>query len=101
MNGQIHLEDTPEGRLAAATYAYFLEHSKCQNCKTPVFVMGINELKEFILPYVLKELLATRVDEARKALHSTHEAQKRRVDDLNTAVAILIERGELGRERNQ
>jgi hypothetical protein len=100
LNGRIHLEDTPEGRIAAAARVCFEEKSRCQTCNRTPMVCYYADLREFLQPITLKELLAARTDEAKKALHSSHDAQLRRIEELEQAQAILIERGRPGR-RNE
>lgn len=97
MNGRIHLEETPEARIAAAARTCFERFSRCQNCGNTPMVCDYADLREFLQPYILKELLDARLDEAQKALHSSHDGQKRRIAEIKLSQAILIERGAPGR----
>lgn len=100
MNGRIHLEDTPEGRVAAAARTCFEQKSRCQTCHHTPMVCDYADLREFLQPHVVKELLDARLDEAQKALHSSHDGQLRRIEEIKLAQALLIERGAPGK-RNE
>lgn len=97
MSFRIHVEPTPEGRIAASAHACFKEKTRCGNCKSPLLFTDIADLKEYIFPIVLKELLTARLDDAKRALGATKTAQERRIDELTKALAMIVERGEQGR----
>src|ERR1700694_3122629 len=97
MNGRIRREDTPEGRLAAAASPCMQRMGRCPVCRNVPMVPDYADLREFMLPYVLLELMEARRDEAERAVGATIAAQYRRVSDLKTALAMILERGESGR----
>lgn len=67
MNGRTHEEETPEGRLAAAARSLAIKmedrfHKTHAGPSEPDYA----DYREALRPYVRRELLLARIDEARK-----------------------------------
>lgn len=67
MNGRIHSDDTPEARLAAVAKSLCTQmaerHSKTHaGPKEPDYA----DFREAFRPFILRELINARIDEARK-----------------------------------
>jgi hypothetical protein len=82
MNGRIHDEETPEGRLAAVARTLVLrmeeKHRKTNvGPQKPDYV----DFREAFAPYMRKELLLARIDEARK---TSAKALTCRIMELNS-----------------
>jgi hypothetical protein len=69
MNGRVHLEETPEGRLAAVAraLAFEIEERYAQTGSGPA-EPDYADYREALRPYILRELLLARIDEARKSI---------------------------------
>lgn len=67
MNGRVHDDDTPEGRIAAVCKSLMLQMSD-RHIKTRSGPSSPDyaDLKEVLRPFVQRELLNARIDEARK-----------------------------------
>jgi len=67
VNGRINHDDTPEGRIAAVCKSLMLQMENRHN-KTGVgpSVPDYADLRDVLKPFVERELLNARIDEARK-----------------------------------
>jgi hypothetical protein len=67
MNGRIQDEETPEGRLAAVAHSLAIQMQKCfaEKCFGPS-QPDFADYREALRPFVKRELIMVRIDEARK-----------------------------------
>ncbi len=60
MNGRVHHDDTPEGRMAAVA------RSLCIQMKNSLREPDYADFRDVLRPFLQRELLNARIDEARK-----------------------------------
>jgi hypothetical protein len=94
MNGRIHFEDTPEGRLAAVAKSLLLqmqlraEAAACLTCGRIAAYADPDyaDFREALRPFVERELLLARIGEARTA---SGKLLTSRIRELATELAEL------------
>jgi hypothetical protein len=81
MNGRVHHDDTPEGRLAAVARSLAIQMEEKLN-REPDYA----DYRDALRPFVRRELLNARIDEARKV---SGRALTLRVIELSTELQAL------------
>ncbi len=61
MNGRVHHDDTPEGRIAAVARSLCIQMEK-KSSREPDYA----DFRDVLRPFLQRELLNARIDEARK-----------------------------------
>ena len=81
MNGRVHLDDTPEGRIAAVARSLCIQMQKKLK-REPDYA----DFRDVLRPFLQRELLNARIDEARKTSGAVLTA---RVKELAAAIQAL------------
>lgn len=81
MNGRVHHDETPEGRIAAVTKSLCLQFERKFH-REPDYA----DFRDVLRPFVQREILNARVDEARR---TSGAALTERVRDLAKALQNL------------
>jgi hypothetical protein len=93
-------KDSPEGRLAQAAIQRIIQLPLCVNCRDlRAFKLDEADMQEYLLPYVLLELLGARYNEHMILDQSTPEQRAQRKQDLGIAIKTMRTRID-GRPKN-
>lgn len=72
MNGRIEHEDTPEGRIAAVAKSLCIQMAdKRRDERRALTEPDYADFRDVLRPFIQREILTARIDEARKTLGST------------------------------